>query len=74
MDNRPTRKQLKRKITVDDVGTTLVVGDLSKEDLQILVNVLADDVLDLKSRLKFSEARSNGRAWECPGPWGAGNG
>lgn len=37
---KPTRKHLRRRITVDSVGTTCVFGELSKADLQILVCAL----------------------------------
>lgn len=58
--NKPTRQQLARRITIDSIGTEYVVGKLSKEDLQILVCLLDDDLRELRKREEHYEEAYNG--------------
>lgn len=52
---KPKKKHLNRKIVIDDIGTTYVVGKLSKADLQILVCALADDLDELRKEVNHFE-------------------
>lgn len=52
---KPKKKHLKRKIVIDDIGTTYVVGELSKPDLQILICALADELDELRKQVNHFE-------------------
>jgi hypothetical protein len=57
---KPTHNQLNRKIITDSIGTSYVVGTLSKEDLQILVCLLDDDLQEARQKLEHYEQGYNG--------------
>lgn len=42
--NKVTKKHLKRKIVIDEIGTFRVVGELTKDDLILLVCFLDEDM------------------------------